>query len=51
MFGVILACSVLIGYVIDLSVWQAITITVLTMATYSTGRALGKPHGKSGANY
>jgi len=49
MIGLILVCAALLSFVIDLSVWQGITVVVLVMGAYGTGRVLQRPHVQGGA--
>lgn len=41
MFGIILACSALLSFVIDLSVFQGVVVTLFMMSVWVTGRRVG----------
>jgi hypothetical protein len=41
MFGIILVCSVLLSWVIDLTLWQGIVMNLFLVCVWMTGRRLG----------
>ena len=40
MIALILVCSILLSWIIDLSLWQAIVVNLFLIATWITGRKM-----------
>lgn len=40
LFGIILTCAVLLSYVIGLSLWQGIVVTLFCASIWLTGRGI-----------